>query len=139
MTSRFTTRTFTLCALVAAAAGLAACDTGKVQDERGNKLTLVAPADQTLEQGDTEKVTVAIARKGFEEAVTVRFEGLPAGVRVVEADPLIPKDDNTRTFTLQADATAALVENQTATVTASGPGGMSVSEQFKVTVKAGDR
>jgi hypothetical protein len=128
-------RTITLATLGTLAAALAACDTGKVADEKGNKLTLVAPADQSLKQGETEKVTVAIARKGFEDAVTVRFEGLPAGVKVVETDPLIPPDDNTRTFTLQADAAAELVQDQTATVTASGPGGMSVSEQFKVTVK----
>lgn len=128
-------RMISIAAVLAATALVGACDSARVKDEQGRKLTLVAPASQSLKQGDTNKVMVAIARKGFEDNVAIRFEGLPPGVRVVEAEPTIPRDDNTATFTLEASGNAALVEDQAATVTASAPGGMSVSETFKVSVK----
>ena len=123
-------------AAVLALAGLAAACTAKVKDEHGRKLTLVAPASQKLVQGETNRILVAIARTGIEGPVEIKFEGLPSGVSVVESRPEIPAYSSTATFTLHASNDAQLVDDRQATVTAVGPGGMSVSERFNLDVVA---
>jgi hypothetical protein len=121
---------------IAIAFGAAACDSAKVRDEMGRKLTLVAPAGQRLVQGETNRMIVAIARTGIDGPVQIKFEGLPAGVTVVESKPEIPAGSSTATFTLHAENDAQIVEDKKATVTAVGPNGMSVSERFEVDVVA---
>lgn len=123
-------------AAVLALAGLAAACTAKVKDEHGRKLTLVAPASQKLVQGETNRILVAIARTGIEGPVEIKFEGLPSGVSVVESKPEIPADSSTATFTLHAQNDAQIAMDRQATVTAVGPGGMSVSERFTLDVVA---
>lgn len=120
-----------------ALAGLAAgCKAGKVEDESGRKLTLVAPSSQKLAQGETNKILVAIARTGVDGPVHIKFEGLPSGVSVVESTTEIPANSSTATFTLHAANDAEVVSDRPATVTAVGPGGMSVSERFNLDVVA---
>jgi tellurite resistance protein len=122
-------------ALVLAGAA-AACDTGKVKDEHGRKIVLVAPAAQSLAQGETNRIVVAIARTGIDGPVRIRFDDLPRGVTVVESSPEIKADDSTATFTLHAASDAQVESGHQATVTAIGPAGMSVSERFLVDVTA---
>jgi len=122
-------------ALILASAA-AACDRAKVQDEHGRKIVLVAPASQSLAQGENNRIVVAIARTGIDGPVKIRFEGLPAGVTVVESAPEIKADDSTATFTLHASNEAQVESGHQATVTAIGPEGMSVSERFLVDVTA---
>jgi hypothetical protein len=123
-----------LTGLLSIAALCAACDVGKVEDEHGRKLTLVGPAAQKLARGETNRVVVAIARTGIDGPVGIRFEGLPAGVSVVEAQPEIAAEASTGTFTLHAANDAEVGPAKQATVTALGPGGMTVSERFEVAV-----
>jgi|SoiMethySBSTD1v2_1073268.scaffolds.fasta_scaffold383422_2 hypothetical protein len=125
----------TTCAILGALFALAGCHSTSVQDQQGNKLTLLKPADQTLRRGDTNQVTVAINRGGFTSPVPIDFAGLPAGVRVVEADRKIQSGESSASFTLQADNNAALVEKQRVVVTAYTPGGAETREEFRVTVK----
>jgi len=129
-------KTMMTAAILALAGLTAACDVGKVTDEHGRKLTLVAPASQKLKQGETNRVLVAIARTGIAGPVSIRFEGLPSGVSVVESPTEIPADSSTATFTLHAENDAQLADSRPATVTAIGPGGMSVSERFNIDVVA---
>lgn len=124
-------------ALVAAAVLTAACDVGQVADEQGRKLTLVGPAAQKLVRGETNRIVIAVARTGIDGPVTIRFADLPAGVSVVEATPQIAADASTATFTLHAANDAEIVPGRQATVTAVGPGGMSVSERFDIAVADG--
>jgi hypothetical protein len=129
------TRTKSILAAFAALMLSAACEHATVKDAQGNKLTLLKPADQTVRQGETNQVSVVIDRSGFTDPVSIEFAGLPAGVRVVEADRKIARGDHTANFTLQADANAALVSTQAVTVTAYTPTGSAASKEFYVTVK----
>jgi hypothetical protein len=129
-------RTMMTAAILAVAGLAAACDVAKVEDEQGRKITLVAPASQKLARGETNRVLVAIARTGIAGPVRIKFDGLPSGVTVVESPTEIPADSSTATFTLHAENDAELAASRPATVTAIGPGGMSVSERFNVDVVA---
>lgn len=116
--------------------GLAAgCEKTTVQGTSGKKLTLVKPADQSVMRGQTEKVSVVVARTNFEGVVMVRFDDLPRGVTVVDSTNNIDGPQNERTFVLKAAADADMVKNHRATVTATGPDGMSATEKFEITVK----
>jgi hypothetical protein len=66
--------------------------------------------------------------------VSVRFNKLPRGVEVVDADQKIPGD--AAAFTLKAGDGADLVANHVAEITAAGPGGLVVTEPFEITVTA---
>jgi hypothetical protein len=107
-----------------------------VQDEHGRKIVLVAPASQSLAQGETNRIVVAIARTGIDGPVRIKFDSLPSGVSIVESAPEIRADDSTATFTLHASNDAQVEKGHQATVTAIGPEGMSVSERFLVDVTA---
>ena len=128
-------RTTSILAALAALLLCPACEHATVKDPQGNKLTLLKPADQTVRQGETNQVAVVIDRSGFADPVTIEFAGLPAGVRVVEADRKIPSGDHTANFTLQADANASVVAKQAVKVTAYTPDGSAASKEFYLTVK----
>lgn len=129
-------RKMTVAGVLALAGLVAACDVAKVNDEQGRKITLVAPASQKLVQGETNRVLVAVARTGINGPIHIKFDGLPSGVSVVESKTEIPADSSTATFTLHAENDAEIVADRPATVTAVGPGGMSVSERFNLDVVA---
>ncbi len=99
----------------------------------GTRLALTAPANQQLVQGQSNKITIAVERTGFADAVQIAFSNLPSGVRV-EGDA-IPAGDSSKAFVLIADPTAALVEKAIVTVAAKGSG-ISTSQTFEVSVKA---
>ncbi len=134
--ARTTARTALAAGLVMLAGLAAACDVGQVADEKGRKLTLVGPAAQTLVRGETNRIVIAVARTGIDGPVEIKFDGLPTGVTVVESKPEIAADASTGTFTLHASNDAEVAAAKQATVTAVGPGGMSVSERFDISVTA---
>jgi hypothetical protein len=111
------------------------CRETTVQGAQGRALTLKKPADQTLRQGETEKVNVSISRSKFSDPVSVRFSDLPQGVKVIDADRRLATDESSATFNLQAAPDAALVTNHAVRVTVDGPDGLSATEIFQMTVK----
>jgi hypothetical protein len=104
-----------------------------VEGKSHEKLTLKVPADVTIERGGTATVDIDITRKDLAGDVAVAFSKLPAGVDVVDASNRIVGDEGT--YTLRASPTADLVKDSVATVTATGPGGIAVTQTMKVTVK----
>jgi hypothetical protein len=107
--------------------------TASVPGEPDAKLTLKKPSSVTLRRGEMEKIDISISRDNFPGEVAIRFDELPAGVDVVDADNRITGDKGT--FTLRASEMAALVEKHACRVTATGQRGVSVSESFDLTVK----
>jgi hypothetical protein len=99
----------------------------------GTKLSLSDPADQTITQGTTDKVSISIDRAGFAEPVQITFSNLPAGVRVDEST--IPAGDSKRDFVLIAAPDAQVVNKQLVTVNARAQGA-NASQTFELTVKA---
>jgi hypothetical protein len=110
------------------------CDMASVAGSGGKKLTLVAPASQTIERGKTNDVLIAIQRKDFSGPVDLVFDRLPQGVKVTNPTPRIPSGDSSATVTLHADPGADLVKDQKVLVTAKASD-MEVSESFNLTVK----
>jgi hypothetical protein len=111
------------------------CKQSTVEGPSGKKLTLTKPADQTLKRGEPNQVKVSINRDNFRDAVTITFEDLPAGVQVQDKEKKIAPEENSATFTMQADAKAEMVTNHNVKVIATGPDGMKVTEVFKISVK----
>jgi hypothetical protein len=104
-----------------------------VEGKTHEKLTLSVPADVTIKRGGTEKIDLDITRKDLAGDVAIAFSKLPAGVDVIDASNRIVGDEGT--YTLRASPTADLVENSVAQVTATGAGGIAVTQSFNVTVK----
>jgi hypothetical protein len=120
-----------LAALMGASAG---CEKSTV-GARGKKLTVMKPADQTIQRGETNEVKIIIKRDDFRDPVNVRFEGLPTGVTVQDQNGQIAAEANTATFTLKADPNANLGKDQVVYVKVSAPDGLNTEESFKLTVK----
>ena len=117
-----------------AALALAGCaESATVGGTAGKKLTLVKPAAVTLHRGGMAKADIQIRREDLAGEVGIRFSNLPRGVDVVETDARIVGDRGS--YTLRAGDTADLVQNFSASVTATGgQGGHSVSESFDISV-----
>jgi hypothetical protein len=98
------------------------------------KLTLRAPGDTSVKQGDTATINVNITRDKFNDPVELKFAGLPEGVSIMENDMTISKDATSAKLTLKAAADAKPVDDHPVTVTATG-GGLKQDATFKVTVK----
>ena len=122
-----------MCATLCAAGLMAGCEKTTVESSAGKKLTLVKPLDQSVTRGETEKVSVVVARTNFDGPVMVKFDDLPRGVSIVDSTSSI--EGNERTFVLKAAADADLGKNHRATVTATGPDGMAATEKFEITVE----
>jgi hypothetical protein len=99
-------------------------------------MALVEPADQTVKQGESGRVPIAVTRESFTGPVEIRFENLPRGVSVAESDTVIPAGDNLRSFTLVAAADAAPVKNHQVIVRATGSTDLRSTEVFELTVAA---
>lgn len=125
--------TFTACAL--ALIVVAGCKQTSVEGPGGKKLTLMKPADQTLTKGTPNQVMITINRDNFRDEVSVSFDNLPQGVTVQDKDKKIANGDSTASFTLLADANAALVQNHEVRVTVTGPDNMKATEVFRLSVK----
>ncbi len=105
-----------------------------VRSPEGKELTLSQPANQTIKQGATNKIDIAIGRKNFADEVKIDFDNLPSGVSVAESER-IAAGDTSRTFTLVAKDDAPLVERRTVKVEAKG-GGVVVTQTFELSVHA---
>lgn len=102
------------------------------------RLTLLKPADQTIRQGEMNKVAIAINRDNFSDPVTVRFDNLPRGIHVMESEKKIESGENIVSYTLHADPDADLVGKHLVNVTVEGPDGLATTETFALTVKGKD-
>lgn len=91
------------------------------------RLAVNAAGDLQLYQGGANTLFVSVARDQFNEEVTVRVEGLPAGVTATEAKVPAGKTDAEIEFRASADAVAGTASVKvTATAT---PGGKAVKAE----------
>lgn len=118
--------------LLVVAIGVCGCKKTTVVGPNQTKLTLVKPLDTTVKRGGTSKIPIVIQRENISGPVTVEFKKLPKGVTVTDNDGKL--EGNERTFVLQASDSADLVSNHSAEVSLRGPGGMTATEVFRVTV-----
>jgi subtilase family serine protease len=94
----------------------------------------VSPGSLTLVQGGSgQAVTVNLTRTNYTNSITLATSTLPTGVTATYTQP---GTGNSGSITLQAASNAALVTNQTVTITASGSGVSSVTSTFSLTVNA---
>jgi uncharacterized membrane protein len=122
---------------VALLSGGVGCTKGEkktVEGEGGKKLTLKAPGNTTVKQGDTAAISVDITREKFNDPVELKITGLPEGVSIMEDNMTISKDATSTKLTLKAAADAKPVDDHPVTVTATS-GGLKQDATFKVTVK----
>ncbi len=120
--------------LLSFASVTASCRTESSASGRaGTRLSLSKPVDQSMAQGESNRVAVTIGRTGFADPVNVTFSNLPHGVRV-DGD-VIPEGDSKKTFVLVASPDAGLVSRHIVTVQASGAG-ITTSQTFELTVSA---
>jgi hypothetical protein len=99
----------------------------------GTRLALSEPADQSMAQGESNKVAITVDRHGFADEVSITFSNLPDGVRVT--GDTIKAGDSTRDFVLIASPTARVVDKQIVTVKAQGSN-ITTSQTFELTVRA---
>lgn len=121
--------------LVLATLAGAGCASTTAEGTGERRITIARPMDQTLRRGEINKVAVTILRQGFRSDITIRFDGLPSGVKVLETDRRFTEDDIIVSYTLHAANDAPSVKEAPVTVTAEGPDGLAASEIFHVTVK----
>ena len=126
-------RSIAVCASLLSLFAVAGCAHQATATNRdGSRLSLNEPSNQTLKQGESNRVAVRIDREGFGDPVKVVFSNLPRGVTVQE--DTIPAGDSSKDFTLVAATDAAVVERQIVTVQANG-NGMNTMQTFELTVK----
>jgi hypothetical protein len=126
---------FLLC--LAFAGALGACKSTTVEGGRGQALTLVKPADQTIARGETNKVSVYVRREKFDAPVELKVDDLPAGLEVVEKKLRVEAGNNLAEFTLYAKPDADIVSGHAVKVTAlAADGELAATQWFHVAVKA---
>jgi hypothetical protein len=74
--------------------------------DTAKKLTLTAPANVSVKQGETASINVDITRDKFNDPVELKFAGLPEGVSIMESDRTVSKDATSAKLTLKAAADA---------------------------------
>jgi uncharacterized membrane protein len=88
----------------------------------------------TLNQGDTKEVVIGIKRdKNFDQDVTLTFAGLPTGVTVEPASPVLKQADTEAKVVLKGAADAA-VGDFTVKITGHPTKGADASHDLKVSV-----
>jgi hypothetical protein len=88
----------------------------------------------TLKQGETKAVSMGIKRgKNFDQDVGLKFDGLPKGVTLDPASPVIKHGDTEAKLTLKAADDASLGDF-TVKVTGHPTKGPDASTEFKITV-----
>jgi len=90
----------------------------------------VSSSSVTLLRGGSASLTVNLTRSNFAGSVTLSTSTLPTGVTATYTQP---GTGNSGTISLKAVSTAALVSNQSITISASGSG-VSASATFSLTV-----
>jgi hypothetical protein len=123
-------------ALFVVVAGCKSRQSSTAEGDGGKKLTLKAPADTSIKQGETAIIAVDITREKFNDPVELKFVDMPQGVSIVESNLTLAKDVTSAKFTLKVAADAKLVEDHKVTVQATSAG-MKPEATFKVTIKKG--
>jgi hypothetical protein len=98
------------------------------------KLTVTAAKDQSIDQGESDKVLVTINRDNFDDPVTIRLNDLPVGVECTNNSVVIPAGSNSATLTLKAAADAPVGEHNV-TIAAEAPGLDLNTQTFVLKVK----
>lgn len=111
------------------------CSSTSASGSNGKKLSMLKPVNQTLKRGDINKVAITVWRESINSDVSVRFDNLPNGVKVIEQDKKMKDSDYIVNYTIFASNDAGLVSGQVVNVTATGPDGLAVTESFELTVK----
>lgn len=99
------------------------------------KLTVIAAKNQSIKQGDTDKVLITITRDNFDDPVTIKLNNLPKGVEVVGGKVEIPRGSNSATVQLKANDDAEPGEHDV-TIAADAPGLNENTQTFKLNIKA---
>jgi hypothetical protein len=107
-----------------------------VEGKGGEKLELTGPANTTIKQGETEKITVKVKRTKFDDAIDLDFK-LPEGVTLEEKSTRIDKGSNDATFHLKADTKASPRDDE-GTVVAKGGDLKTDPSKWKITIKKKD-
>ena len=126
--------------------GFTACSggtTGKksepVKGEGDTSLAIHIPKSAEVKAGDKTDVKITVDRKGFDDAVTIKFEDLPTGVSVDGGESQkIDKGSKDKTFTLKASKDAKEVKDHAVKVIGAfndGKKDRETSESFALTVK----
>ena len=101
--------------------GTLGCSGEKKETQEGDKkLTVTAPGNTSIKQGESDKVTVKINREKFEDPVKVEFIDLPKGVSIEETDLSFEKGVTEKKFTMKVDAGATPAEGKAKVVASSG-------------------
>jgi len=87
-----------------------------------------------LKQGETKELAINVARGGhFDEDVTLKFAGVPKGVTLNPASPVIRRGDKDTKITLAAADTASLGDF-TLKVTGKPTKGADATNEFKISI-----
>jgi len=94
----------------------------------------MAAKNQTITQGGSDKVTIAINRDNFNDPVTIRLNDLPQGVQAVPMEIVIPAGSSSATVELKAADNASVGEHRVQ-IDAVAPGLGENVQMFTLTVK----
>lgn len=122
-----------LCLLLAFGATSACSKEAAASGTRGTRLSLTQPSNQTVTQGESNKILISVDRTGFAGPVSIALTNLPRGI-TAEGDT-IPSGETSRNVVLVAAPTAEVVDNRIVTVTVKGAD-ISLTQTFELTVKA---
>jgi hypothetical protein len=98
------------------------------------KLTVMAKKNQTISQGGSDKISVAINRDNFNDPVTIRLNDLPQGVESLQSEVVIPAGSSSAMLEIKAMPDAAIGEHEVR-LAASAPGLDENVQMFTLTVK----
>jgi hypothetical protein len=111
------------------------CSSTSAKGDSGKKLSMLKPVNQTLKRGDTNQVAITVWRSNISSDVSIRFDNLPAGVKVIEKDKKMKDSDYIVNYTMFAANDSGLISGHVVKVTAEGPDGLSVTETFEMSIK----
>jgi hypothetical protein len=99
--------------------------------------TLKVPTFSTkIKQGESKEVTIGIKRgKNFDQDVSLKLDGLPTGVSVEPADPVIKHSDTEAKVTFKAADDAALGDFTIKVTGHPEKGGGDATNEVKITVQ----
>lgn len=103
------------------------------------KLSVKAPASQTVTQDRADEMTVSVDRDGFSGPVTIELKNLPKGVTVETKDLTLPADKNSLKVTIKAAPDAPAVVDHVVQVIGKAKDQADMPEvasDFKLTVKS---
>jgi len=113
----------------------AGTDANPIAGDPENSFRLDAPnLTTTIKQGEKKVVTIGIARsKNFDQDVTLMFEGVPTGVTIDPAEPMIKHGEKEVKLNISAAADAA-VNDFTIKITGHPATGPDATNKFNLTV-----